>query len=235
MKHQKLVQFGGEMHNLKVHSIFQSIDGEVNGASQGALTVFVRFSQCNLRCQYPCDTEYSFDSSKAIEMIPEEVVEEIEKYGINKVTITGGEPLLQMDGLLKLLELLQAKAYYVSIETNGSIVWGKVLGFLGSLIVDYKLESSGMTKKMLPISYFHFLRSSDFIKFVIMDRNDFNQALEFYQELTRQYIPNCHFAFAPVHGKLDPVVLLDWIKEGRIKKSVLNVQLHKILGLVEDK
>lgn len=220
---------------LNIVSIFPSIDGEANGAGQGALTVFIRFAGCNLRCQYPCDTEYSFDVENSKQMTITEIINEVEKYGLKKITITGGEPLLQFNELLLLVEKLKWYHYDISIETNGSIIWFTLLGNINSIIVDYKLPSSGMMERMLPIFYFQdFLDRSDWIKFVILDRNDFQTALQIYEKII-QNNSACRFAFSPVHNKLEPQTLLTWMLEAKLRRSNLNLQLHKILNLKEDK
>ena len=46
---------------------------------------------------------------------------------------------------------------------------------------------------------------------------------------------DCRFAFSPVHGKLDPKILLSWMIDAKLQRSNLNLQLHKILNLKEDK
>ena len=76
---------------MKVVEIFKSIDGE--GKRAGLPTTFVRLAGCNLRCRY-CDTSYAFNTSDAKDMHLDEIVAEVENYGVNSITITGGEPLV---------------------------------------------------------------------------------------------------------------------------------------------
>lgn len=115
---------------MKIHSIFPSIDGEVNLYHQGRLAVFIRFSGCNCRCFY-CDTKYAWDINSGAEMTVEEVMRAVRKFGIKKVTITGGEPLLRQDELFELTRKLYRDNYEVSIETNGSLpLYGYGVGWL---------------------------------------------------------------------------------------------------------
>lgn len=226
------------MNKLNVYSIFASIDGEVNGYGQGARTVFVRLAGCNLSCKYPCDTPYALNKITGTLMTIPQVVKEIDKYGLSKVTITGGEPLIQQQALRLLISKLKShsakRPYYVSIETNGSIEWGYDLEFgidADSFVVDYKLHSSGETDNMLPIEYFcNNLADTDFVKFVILNKGDFNQAIQI-QSLIRT---SAKFAYSPVYGKLKPQTLLKWMEEEKVN-GILNLQLHKILNLKEDK
>lgn len=107
-------------HSYKINEIFYSIQGE--GRLAGTPMVFVRFSQCNLRCSlsnagFDCDTE--FESGKLLN------AEEILKEAVLLCPIpgwllfTGGEPGLQLDqGLIGLLKIAGWK---LAIETNGTI------------------------------------------------------------------------------------------------------------------
>ena len=81
-----------------VVELFDSIEGE--GKRTGYMAVFVRFAGCNLRCSY-CDTGYALERSDARDHLTEgELLERIRSYPWKKVTLTGGEPLLQpLEGL----------------------------------------------------------------------------------------------------------------------------------------
>ena len=57
---------------MRVTEIFQSIQGESTHA--GKPCVFVRFTGCDLRCQY-CDTAYAFHGGT--EMTREEILQRI--------------------------------------------------------------------------------------------------------------------------------------------------------------
>ena len=222
------------MQTLNVYSIFKSIDGECNSAGQGALTIFLRLAGCNLFCQYPCDTQYSFKVDDSMKMPVIDILCKIRSMGIKKVTITGGEPLLQADGLVTLLAILKNEGYTISVETNGSLSWGSLLASgVDSIVADYKLPSSGEEGKMLGEGHFLSLRKSDFIKFVIMDKTDFVSATHIYYRL-RYLGALASFAFSPVYGVLEPVSLLKMMMENGIENAILNVQLHKILQLKED-
>jgi 7-carboxy-7-deazaguanine synthase len=95
---------------LQVIEIFDSIEGE--GKRAGQLVTFIRLTGCNLRCSY-CDTEYAFSDGKDFS-----VNEIMEQVNHSKVTLTGGEPLLQAN-VPQLLAALHG--HEVNIETNGSI------------------------------------------------------------------------------------------------------------------
>ena len=220
---------------MKLYSIFPSIDGEVNYYGQGSLTTFVRFAGCNLRCGY-CDTKYANSEDKGKEKTVNEIINLIEKIGIKKVTITGGEPLIQnRKEMQDLIEKLQDKEYKITIETNGSIdnYLMPYIPYECNLVVDYKLPSSGMEKSMKK-NLFYNLTHCDFVKFVIGTVEDFNAANRKMNEFKEN---GClaKFAFAPNHDTLIPKELIKWMMECKMQDVILNIQLHKYLDLKEDK
>ena len=88
----------------KVNEIFLSIDGE--GVRTGLPTVFIRLYGCNLKCSY-CDTRYSCENSEYTEMSLMDILDEVLTYGVPRVTLTGGEPLIH-DGVKDLINSLIA-------------------------------------------------------------------------------------------------------------------------------
>ena len=100
---------------LKVNEIFLSIQGESTFA--GKPCVFIRLSECNLRCSY-CDTVYTYKDGKNLEL--NEIILQIQKYKCKLVEITGGEPL-QQSNVVSLMKQLISNDYTVLVETNGSI------------------------------------------------------------------------------------------------------------------
>lgn len=222
---------------LQVYSIFQSIDGECNDYGQGALTTFIRFSGCNLRCQYGpegCDTPNSLSGTAGSRQTIDQVISQVEMSPIRKVSITGGEPLLQIDGLVELVRRLKAREFVISIETNGSLLREterllKLPTLVDCLVVDYKLPSSGEEKQM-KMGIFYELRPQDYCKFVILDKQDFERACAVIN-LFRKY--RMKLAFSPVWGKLDPNLLIKWMMEAGLSMGILSLQLHKIIQLSE--
>lgn len=97
----------------KINEIFYSLQGE--GFHAGTPAVFVRFSGCNLKCDF-CDTRH--EEGKG--MTDEEIVEEVLHYPSRMVILTGGEPGLWVDDAL--IEALHKAGKYICIETNGTCV-----------------------------------------------------------------------------------------------------------------
>lgn len=102
----------------KIHSI------ETLGAVDGPGIRFVVFLQgCPMRCQY-CHNPDTWDANAGKDYSVEQLLSEIRKYkhyfGNNGgVTISGGEPLVQIDFVIKLFKVLKAEKIHTCIDTSG--------------------------------------------------------------------------------------------------------------------
>ncbi|MBR1809844.1 MAG: radical SAM protein [Paludibacteraceae bacterium] len=97
----------------KVNEIFYSLQGE--GHHTGTPAVFIRFSGCNLHCEW-CDTNFS----EYALMTEAEIVTECRRLQENcMLLLTGGEPALHADEAL--IDALREAGYTcIAIETNGT-------------------------------------------------------------------------------------------------------------------
>lgn len=116
-----------------VKEIFKTLQGE--GAQAGRTAVFCRFAGCNLwsgreedrpkaACTF-CDTDFvGVDGTGGgrfadAEMLAQAIAEEWGGSRENRyVVLTGGEPLLQVDG--PLVEALHRYGFEIGVETNGT-------------------------------------------------------------------------------------------------------------------
>ncbi len=102
----------------KVHSV------ETFGAVDGPGVRFVVFLQgCPMRCLY-CHNPDSWAFNGGKETSVQELLKEIKKYknyfGKNGgVTVTGGEPLLQIDFVIELFKVLKKHKIHTCIDTSG--------------------------------------------------------------------------------------------------------------------
>ena len=223
-----------ERRQMKIYEIFVSLDGEVNAFHQGCITTFIRLAGCNLRpgCTY-CDTQYAMDPDSGTEMPVGEIVAKVKELGGNKVTITGGEPLMQAVELFSLTKKLWHEHFKISVETNGTYL--PIGCGVGSWVVDFKLPSSGNYDKMKH-DIFVDLTKLDYVKFVIMDENDYLTAIR-----EKNYLQSigCHanFAFSPMFGpQATPIneikhKLVEWLIRDKVFDAIVNVQIHKLLGV----
>lgn len=165
---------------LKISEIFDSIQGE--GINAGKPSIFLRTSLCNLACSW-CDTKYTWDwknydyKKEVKEMSTDEVRKEIKKYTGNRLVITGGEPLLQQDGLTELLGKLPG--YFVEVETNCTIKpCEEILKYVNQWNVSPKLSNSRNRPALYEndecYRFFGQLNNS-FFKYVIEDQRDIEE------------------------------------------------------------
>lgn len=139
---------------LHVNEIFGPVwQGE--GPAAGERAVFLRLGGCNLDCGvgpgalWACDTPYSWDwdqydrDTEVSRRTAQQVADDIAHRDAPLLVITGGEPLLQRNGIAALLPLLPDDMA-VDIETNGTrppLVDGSRIR---RYVVSLKLSNSGV-------------------------------------------------------------------------------------------
>lgn len=203
---------------LRVTEIFFSLQGETSRV--GLPTVFVRLTGCPLRCGY-CDTAYAFHGGESLALPV--ILDRVAAYGVRHVTLTGGEPLAQKHALTLLRQLADA-GYSVSLETSGALDVSGVDVRI-SKILDLKTPGSGESARNL-WSNLAQLTPHDEIKFVLCDEADYIWAREQLQ--AHRLAELCPVLFSPVHGKLEPRLLAEWILRDQLPVR-LQLQLHKLL------
>ena len=203
---------------LHVCEIFLSIQGE--GARAGWPCGFVRLAGCNLRCAW-CDTSYAWAGGE--EMGLDDVLARAAELGCPRVEVTGGEPLLQPE-TPELLGRLCDAGFETLLETNGS----QDIAALDPRvvrIVDFKCPSSGEAAANRWANVRH-LRAGDEVKFVLADRADYEFAHAMIVE--HDLRERCPVLLSPVHGRLDPADLAEWILADKLDVR-LGLQLHKLI------
>jgi 7-carboxy-7-deazaguanine synthase len=203
---------------LTINEIFHSIQGESTHA--GDPCVFVRLTACDLRCTW-CDTEYAFYEGRKMSI--DDVVQKVDSYGCPLVEITGGEPLLQ-DDVYELMDRLLAGGHTVMLETGGHRPIDRVPRDVIK-IVDVKCPGSGESSKN-DWQNLARLAPHDELKFVIADRDDY----EFARDVVCRRLAATAgtVLFSPVHGRLDPKTLSEWVLADRLPVRI-QLQLHKFI------
>lgn len=203
---------------LRINEIFHSIQGESTHA--GRPCVFVRLTGCHLRCTW-CDTEYAFYEGR--KMTLDEIIDCVVDYGCDLVEITGGEPLLQPN-VHPLMTRLADAGRTVLLETSGACdiapVDPRVIR-----IMDLKTPSSGECPRNR-LDNIADLRERDEVKFVIEDRADYEWACDLIDRF--DLVGRCSVLVSPVHGRLEPVVLAEWVLADRLSVR-FQLQLHKFI------
>jgi 7-carboxy-7-deazaguanine synthase len=110
---------------LRVAEMFgPTFQGE--GPSVGRRAVFIRLSGCPVRCSW-CDEPQTWDWSRFDRqaehrpMTTGQLCAWVEEIPADLVVITGGEPLVQQQGLTELVSTLAGLGRRVEIETSGTI------------------------------------------------------------------------------------------------------------------
>lgn len=105
----------------KIHSI------ETFGTVDGPGIRFVIFMQgCHLKCKY-CHNRDTWDTHSGTETISDELISQIERcknyidFSGGGVTVTGGEPLLQVNFLIELFRKLKELGYHTAIDTSRNV------------------------------------------------------------------------------------------------------------------
>lgn len=204
---------------LKINEIYLSIQGESSKA--GLPCVFIRLTYCNLRCTY-CDTEYAFYEGKDYSI--EQAIAKVKEYECKLVEITGGEPLVQDEECRLLMKKLCDEDFEVMLETGGSLPV-KDIDNRVKIVMDLKCPSSGMMKKNL-YDNINYLKPGDEIKFVIGSREDYDWTKGIIVRYSLEQ--KCIILFSVVFGKLEPVTLVEWMLQDKIKAR-FQLQMHKFI------
>jgi 7-carboxy-7-deazaguanine synthase len=204
---------------LTINEIFYSVQGESTFA--GRPCVFVRLTACDLRCSW-CDTPYAFHEGSKRPI--EDVLQEVDAHACPLVEVTGGEPLLQ-DGVYPLMESLLQRGKTVLLETGGHRSTARVPAGVIT-ILDVKCPGSGESGRTCWENLDR-LRPHDEVKFVVLDRADYEFARDV---ITRLALADRAGAvhLSPVHGVLDPKTLSEWVLADRLPARV-QLQLHKYI------
>lgn len=203
---------------IRVTEIFESLQGEADAI--GWPTVFIRLTGCPLRCSW-CDTEYAFHGGTKMEL--DEVMARVAATGLDRVCVTGGEPLAQR-ACLPLLAGLCDAGHQVSLETSGALDIAPVDPRV-TIVMDLKAPRSGESGRNLMSNIEH-LKPTDQVKFVVADRTDYEWACQAVNELG---LPaRCAVLFSPAWGLQAADELADWIVADRLPVR-FQVQLHKVL------
>lgn len=179
------------MKSLIVSEVFgPTVQGE--GPSAGRRCAFVRLGRCNLDCRW-CDTPFTwdwqgkngtvFDPADLVERDVATIVEQIAAMDVGLVVISGGEPMLQREGLTGLIRaLLRWRSNVgIEIETNGTQKPWQALR-PARYNVSPKLSGSGVARERAWVDKaIRGLRNTGAarFKFVVGSREDFDEVATF--------------------------------------------------------
>ncbi|MFA5878804.1 MAG: 7-carboxy-7-deazaguanine synthase QueE [Candidatus Margulisiibacteriota bacterium] len=158
---------------MLVQDLFFSFQGE--GLLIGLPQVFLRLWGCNLSCEY-CDEISDHYQDLTTDAILNKINEYLPKKP-HSLVLTGGEPLLQVEDLKKLLPNIKLPIF---LETNGTLPLHltEIIDMVSFFSVDYKI---GYEKEFIDFLFLinnklaaniNTLKSQVYIKFVVL--KDFN-------------------------------------------------------------
>ena len=138
----------------KVHS-FQSL-GTVDGP--GVRTVLF-LQGCPLRCPY-CHNPDTWDKNGGEDIFVDDAVKKILRYRSyfgkdGGVTVSGGEPLLQVEFVYELFTRLKEEGIGTALDTSGVIMNDSVKKLLGKtdiVLLDIKFSRDDLYKKYIGVS-----------------------------------------------------------------------------------
>lgn len=176
----------------KIHSIqtFGTVDGP-------GIRLVVFLQGCPMRCLY-CHNPDTWELKNGIEMSVDEILKIYDKnvvfYKDGGITISGGEPLVQIDFLLELFIKAKQKNINTCIDTSGVIFNAKddifmnklekLLSFTDLILLDIKcldekehLKLTGHSNKNI-LGFLDFLNKKDFpvwIRHVVVPNITYNE------------------------------------------------------------
>ena len=170
---------------IRIKEIFTSIQGE--GPYIGCKQLFIRFCNCNLKCNY-CDTDFQ-SRTDFEEYDVKGLLEKISEYkNYHSISLTGGEPLLSTDFLKYFLPQTGKKIY---LETNATLA-DKLLEikpFTDIISADIKLESSSGMKDILKFHERFFANCSGVETFakIVFNNTVTDDEIEKCSEIAKRY------------------------------------------------
>ena len=134
----------------RIHS-FESF-GAVDGPG---VRYVVFFQGCPLRCMF-CHNPDTWEASGGEEYAAEDVVKKILPFrnfydNGGGVTLSGGEPLMQLDFATELLGLLKKEGLHTAVDTSAAIplqVARKAIDVADMLLLDFKAFDSALCEKI---------------------------------------------------------------------------------------
>ena len=198
---------------------------EEASSRQGLPVIVVPFLGCNLYCRSDKYSDYccSGKHPSVKEVTIPDLVNEIKLFPCDRVSIIGGEPLLdhRREFLETLLRELRSLGYKISIKTNGSqdISWVKkefpeviVIGGWKCPVISGEKANKSMLESNLNL-----YEKTDALRFMVSrdDLEEVERVLKSHPKLKAQVF------LTPVWGTIDSSEVSDWI----IKHLEFNVRL----------
>ena len=239
---------------MNVIEIFASIDGE--GSRQGLLTTFLRLYDCNIRCSY-CDTTYSYGiDSVFTEMTVAEVANVIESLGNHRITITGGEPLLQEAAVVELIDELNRRNVQTMQDNKSGQIGSTCINgtdkfdkreMLNNSLYDFNIETNGTIVPSFHrdnVWFTYDYKTPSSLAEESMNVGIFKAAterdlikfvvgspedLDCMCRIIDQYPTAAQIYVSPVWGQIEAVLIIDYMKAYNLQNVRFQLQIHKFV------
>ncbi len=222
-----------------INEVFNSLQGE--GIYCGERQTFIRFAGCNIACEY-CDSPLALDVSQAKHYSVDELVAVVNNFekpkGVNhSLSLTGGEPLLQVDFLKDFIPAVKKSVGLpLYLETNGTLpkYLEEIIDLVEIVAMDIKLPSGPEQQKFLAIA----ARQKVFVKIVVLKETTAKE-IDFAVSLIAAISDAIPLVLQPVtpHGSIkhrpagDHLMTLQAVAKRKLKEVRVIPQLHRLLGV----
>jgi 7-carboxy-7-deazaguanine synthase len=173
---------------------------------------------------------YALEGNEWEEMSVPEIISKCKELKNECITLTGGEPLIHKD-VHNLINTLSDEGFEVNIETNGSVDISKFMENTKNVFftVDYKTPYSGEEDKMYMDNFYKYIRSNDVVKFVCASIEDLNKMKDVVHTMKQSLNSLPHIFVSPVFRQIEPVTIVDYLKENNLQDVRMQLQLHKYI------
>ncbi|MFH0948207.1 MAG: 7-carboxy-7-deazaguanine synthase QueE [Elusimicrobiota bacterium] len=226
----------------RISEIFTSIQGE--GIYAGMPMVFVRFSGCNLQCDY-CDTPLSRSVVDGqIKTVPE-IIDSIESEisaakNVFTISFTGGEPLLYVETISGIIPYFKKRGMKTYLDTNGTLYenFSKIAEDIDCVAMDIKLPSAcGLEYWREHKKFLKAAKKNTFVKIVVTSKStdkEFKKAVGIISEVDAS-IPLVIQPVTPVKNvdamPFERIRTLKKFAETKLENVSIIPQMHKKLGI----
>jgi 7-carboxy-7-deazaguanine synthase len=207
----------------KISEIFYSL--QMEGSYIGYPAAFIRFSGCNLDCDF-CDTKYALKNGTI--MNEREIFENIEQYNTKRIIFTGGEPALH-DLFMADFAYKHDKLDYF-LETNGTIFIKESIKIFEHVVVSPKFFA--INEEVLVL----FKQNAKSVEFkFIVDESDDIEKVEYIADRLNLYPVTLQPLFdnyRPIQQYVDKTkVIIEAFKKSSLslKNVRLIMQNHKVI------
>ncbi|MDC0204284.1 7-carboxy-7-deazaguanine synthase QueE [Flavobacteriales bacterium] len=207
-KQTQLALEDGEL--LPLMESFYTIQGE--GFYSGKAAYFLRIGGCDVGCHW-CDVKESWNADLHPLTSVSDIIKGIERYSVDTVVITGGEPL--MWNLAKLTSSLKNRGLKVHLETSGA----------HPLSGSFDWICFSPKKQQTPLNEIKPLANE--LKVIINNKNDFDWGEQQRKDLN----DNCKLYLQAEWSKREEIIplIIDFVKAN--KDWTISLQSHKYMNI----